>query len=386
MFVVGHERQRPFDMLWRHRVDIAVEMHHGRLVYRRWLDQIHRRRRAGQRQQALAFGRQARLDGLVLLRGVGALVGDRVDEGEDVAVALLDADDGAPGQVPRADVADVALDGALLIRLVGGADAQLGVVVAREVEQQGVKAHRIAEALHDDAFGVVEEPLPAASAEKRTGPHQRAQQRVDRRVEDKLSPHRPRPGQHYHEEPQRSLAAGHPHFAHVCPVHLRLFSDERIDAQEGLALRARPHRGHVLAERPLATGVAPRRDHVAQAGRGQARVLLERLFDEVGVRLDLVPLGPPGFLGPLRLLRLQLAQHPLDHVLVQAELRADGPDLPVFHLEEPANLDLDLVRHGHDAPPSAATRRSRCSCRKSPMPRSRRPLRRRAPRSTTCTV
>src|SRR6266540_4215515 len=83
-----------------------------------------------------------------------------------------------------------------------------------------MEADGVAVALEDDDLGVVEEPLPGHPLEEGGGTHERAQERMDRGVEDELGPHGPRPGEHHDEEPERPLATRHRHPPDVGPVDL----------------------------------------------------------------------------------------------------------------------------------------------------------------------
>jgi len=148
-------------------------------------------------------------------------VGDLVEEGEQFAVALLDAAHLARGEEALAEEANGPLDATLLVGLSDVAGPQADAVRAGQVDELRVEAHRAAVALGHHNLRVVEQPLPGAATEVRRRAREAAQERVDREVEDEFAPHRPAPGEQHHKEPQGALAAGHAHLADVRPVDLR---------------------------------------------------------------------------------------------------------------------------------------------------------------------
>lgn len=103
---------------------------------------------------------------------------------------------------------------------------------------------------------------------------------------------------------------------------------------------------------------SPRREHVVEARRAEARVLPERVLDEGRERQH--ERRPRRRHAAGR----EHAEHAPDDVVVHAELRGDGAHPEVLGVEQPPDLRLDADVDRHDAP-------SRRTSRKSPRPRRR---------------
>src|SRR5258708_39561103 len=115
--------------------------------------------------------------------GVSMLVRGGVDEGQQLAVALLDVVDVAAGEEAFTKETNLPLDASFLVSPVRAAQAQLHVQGAAEVEQQGMETSGIAVALEHDNLGIVEEPLPCRDGEIGRCADQPAQERVHGGVE-----------------------------------------------------------------------------------------------------------------------------------------------------------------------------------------------------------
>ena len=295
---------------------------------------------------------------------------DLVEEVEELRVAVRDRMERPRREEAVLEVADGALDLALLLRLSHAAKRGLDVHASAEVEQRRMKAHGVTRALEDDRLRVVEEPLSGGSAEERGGAYERAAQGLGAHVEHELPPHRARVREHDDESPERSGRPQDHERADVSPVDLSLLARQGLDAEEHLALRGRPSLEHVPAERAQAARVAALDEHVEDAGGDEPRVTSQRLVDERDVRIEHASVGPGGAgLGA------EAAEHARDRVEVDAELRRDRSALPVLGEVQAADLRLDLQTDGHRVTSQRAScRRSR----KSPRPRTSR--RRRRPR------
>ena len=104
----------------RHRVPVGVELHEGLAVEVDQLDPIGRGQRCGERQEARALLGEDVADGALGQDRVGPRVRNRVDEAPELGIALVDADDRAAGEEAVAQVADRALDLALVLRSAHG--------------------------------------------------------------------------------------------------------------------------------------------------------------------------------------------------------------------------------------------------------------------------
>jgi hypothetical protein len=184
------------------------------------------------------------------------------------------------GEEALAQVADRALDLALLLGLSYAAESERHAELPGEREQLGVEAHRVSVALEHHDLRVVEEPLPGDAAEVEAGAHQRAPERARRQIDHQLGPHRARVGQDDDEDPELPRAAIDQDLADVAPIDLGLLGDERLGAKEDLGLRLRTHALHIPSHRAHAALVAALHQHVVQAGGAQPGVLLQGLGDE----------------------------------------------------------------------------------------------------------
>ena len=237
-------------------------------------------------------------------------------------------------------------------------------------------AHGVAVALGHDDLRAVEEPLPRDAVEEPRGTHERAAERFDRQIEDKLGPHRARVREHHDEDPERARAAGDGERAHVGPVDLRLLADEPLGPEVHLTARDGPHLGHVTAQDRDPSLVPTRADHVEEAGRTKARMALQRLVDEGLIRADEA--------RPRRKDEravLSGIEYAGDDIGVHAELGDDRSRLPLLDVVKPPDLVLLGEIDRHDVTPS---RQSWRSSPKLPKPAIRRP-RRWGSRSATAT-
>ena len=165
--IVGDEGEGLLDDVRRHRVEVGVEAGEGGLVESHGHDNVGRRQGIGQRGAERLFS-SARQSAIVALPEVGMalLVRDVVEEGRELAVAVLDVVDVAASEEALAKEADLSLHASLLVAPVRGAEPQLDVHGAAEVEQQGMEAGRVAVAFEHDDLRIVEEPLPRVEPPK----------------------------------------------------------------------------------------------------------------------------------------------------------------------------------------------------------------------------
>lgn len=239
-----------------------------------------------------------------------------------------------------------------------------------------MKPYRVAIALDDDDLGIVEQPLPRATAEVNGRTYERPAERLHGEVEHELGPQRARVREHHDEHPERATHTLHVDGADVGPIDLGLLADKRLDAQEDLVLRQWAHASQVAAQRTEAAGVPALAKHVEDPRADEPRVLSERLVDEAAEgRHGLEDDAPRPTWA-----RTRTTEDALDDVGMDAELRDDGPAFPVLGEVEATDLGLGGWHDGH-RPTSAARRRS---ARKSPRPPSRR-ARARASATTTPT-
>ena len=129
------------------------------------------------------------------------------------------------------------------------------------------------------------------------------------------------------------------------PVDLGLLAGQGAKAQIRFTRAARPDLCDAVTEVIGCAGVAPCLDHVEQPSGGQCGEALQRLGDErhVGVEHRGASRAPVLALHPC------LPQHPLDGVVVDAELGGDGAHPPVLDEVVAQDLRLELVVDRHRA-------------------------------------
>ena len=115
------------------------------------------------------------------------------------------------------------------------------------------------------------------------------------------------------------------------PISLRLLARQYLEAKEGFPFGWAQTRHHApqLDDR---SGVAAPFEHLIQASRSQARILLERLLDEVKIRIGQARAQAAPLVEAMRL------DGPLHRLRMQVELGGDGADLPMLGKKESANF------------------------------------------------
>ena len=121
------------------------------------------------------------------------------------------------------------------------------------------------------------------------------------------------------------------------PVHLGLFARQCLQTQIGLGLRAGPVVGNQVAEVILSAAVATLAHHRIEAAGGKFRVLLQGLAHKGQVGVD-----QRSAVRALDLGQAGLGEHPVDRTVVHAQLRGNGADLPLLHMEVAQNLCFEL--------------------------------------------
>src|ERR1700690_712701 len=165
--VIGDEGERALDVVRGHRIDIGVEAGKCGFIDEHRLDDVGGGHRVGQRKQALLLLDQAIGDRALREIGMSLLVRDSVDESEQLVVAVLDVVDVAASEEALAKETDLAFHATLLVSSVRGAQPQLDVHGAAEIEEQRMEASGVAVPLEHDDLGIIEEPLARGAGEVR---------------------------------------------------------------------------------------------------------------------------------------------------------------------------------------------------------------------------
>ncbi len=281
-----------------------------------------------------------------------ARVGDRLDPGGELRVEVVDGGERAGVEERVAQVANGPLDLPLLVSPVGRARLGGEVVVARQLEQAWMEADGIALPLQHSRLEVVVEQSARHAAEPLEGAHMAADEALQGLVEGEAREHGARPAQHHDEARQRPLGLADEDGSEAPPVDLGLLPRQRAEAEEGLLVRRGTDGPHVPAQLHHRARVPTGRDHVEEPRREQLRVVLERELDEALVRLQDRVLRPVLDVDEAR--RLDGVAY---RVVVDAQLGADGPHLPVLGEEQPPHAGAQLF--GDHRATSSISSRSR---------------------------
>ena len=240
---------------------------------------------------------------------------------------------------------DESFNAALLISSRRCDGARLEAVVGGELEQRGMEPDGVATAFEHDAAHVVVEHGPGRAPECGERLDVAADEVGERGAEVEAHEGISGVAQHQDERHQGAFGAPDGELAEVRPVDLALLARKGAKAQIRFTGPARAQLRDAVTEVVGAAGVAPRLDHVEQPRGGQGGEALQRLGDERPVGVELRGPSPALTLA----LHAGLAQHPLDGVVVDAELRGDGAHPPVLDEVVAQDLRPEFVADRHRA-------------------------------------
>ena len=207
-----------------------------------------------------------------------------------------------------------------------------------------------AAAVEHGAAQVVVDEVAGDAAERVEGVDVSPQEALQRLVEGERRGDRARVAEDHDEAGDGAGALSDADLAERAPVDLcRLVSqgnDAAVDGAAGLG----PQALHETAELDERTGIAALADHLVDPRGAQARVLCQGVADERQVGVENA--GPARTAPETARLALDGGA---DRLMVEAELRRDGPDLPVLAVEQAP--DLGALR-GRDHRPSSCARRT----------------------------
>jgi hypothetical protein len=346
--LVGQHRQGTPHVLVRHRVVVQIEAHVRRLAYLHGQALAQRIGVLGQCHQARALGVERLSYAQAAVLGPRSIESRSLRPGHGLGVQVGDVGELACGEEGVADVADAALDAALLVAAGDGDRARLEGMVGGKAQQRGVEADGVAHALEHGALEVVVQQHARAAAEGGEGLGMAAQEAVHPRVEEEAQEDAPRVTQHHHEGHQRAARAADMQMAEVAPVDLRLLARQSAQPQERLGRRARAHAGDEVAEVVRVAAVAALADHREQPRGGQRRVAVQRLQDERPVRVDAAG-------SQRRSRRRRLAgvrEHAPHGTVVDVQLAGDGAHAPALGLVQAQDRGAQVGGDDQDKLPS----------------------------------
>ena len=255
-----------------------------------------------------------------------------------LAIEICEVGVGPSREESVADVANGALDTALLVASRDGDGPDLEMVVGSELEQLGIEANDVTVPLEHGAFQIVVEQDPRHAAEEPESVHMSAQEERHRRSKEEAEEDLPREAEHHHERPQNALGAADLKLSEVRPVDLRLLARQRSEALKRLRRLARTVATDDASEVIRAARIAARLDHLEQPARAQARVFLQLLDDEHDERIC--------HRWPRRerlWLDARLQQDALHGRMVHAELIGNRADAPLLCVKEAEDFGLRFL-------------------------------------------
>jgi hypothetical protein len=244
-----------------------------------------------------------------------------------------------PGSEERlAYVADGSLDAPFLIAA-GHIDGPwLEPMVRGEPQKLAVESNRITMALEDGALEIVVEQNTRRAAELGECLDMAAHEERHGRAKIEAEKEPSRVAEHHDERPEGASGSADLQLAEVRPVHLGLLAGQRVQPLKRLGGLLRTQTTNDPAQVVGTTRVAPLLDHREDPTGGQLRVLPQLLDDEGHGRVH--HRRPRGdHLG----VDARLSKHALNRGVMEAELRGDGANRPLFAVVEAHDLRLGLV-------------------------------------------
>ena len=344
LIAIGQHGQLPTDMGVGDRVVIEIEADIGCLADRDLLAFGHGIGVVRQLQQPGGFPGKDLPNTEARLLGAAPIGGRAATPSVGLDVEVVHAGDLAAGKEIVADIADGALDAALLVAAGDGDRSRIEPVVAGEGEQRGVEADGVGVALQDGAFQIVVEQNPGHPIPCLEGRDVAGEEALHARVQEEAQEDAPGVAEHHDEGHQRPAGLTNGQVAEVPPIDLGLFAGQGSQAQIGLGL-SRPHRtmtGDQVAEVIGRAVVAALTDHAEQSAGGERGEFLQSFADEGQERID--PRRPLRRAEPWQ---SRLGENPAHGVGVEPKLAGDGADPPLLDMVIAQYLGLKVGVDGH---------------------------------------
>jgi hypothetical protein len=179
VLIVRADGDRPIDPGWGNRVPIGVEASKGRLVDANRRNQIDIGQGIGQAKKPRLLLLEKVRDGPFWMHGMRASMTRFLDKLEQLSVTVRKRVKGASRKESLLQPSDQSLDLSFFVGLSDATEAGQNVHLGGESEQVVMEARRVAVALRNDGFGVIEQPLTWIAIEERCGSNQRTQQGED---------------------------------------------------------------------------------------------------------------------------------------------------------------------------------------------------------------
>src|SRR5215204_2576002 len=314
-----------------------------------------------------------------------ALMRDLIPPASKLRVEIVDVDKRAGGEEGVPEIRDLPLDLPLLVRAARRTRPRGKVIMPGELQEPRMKPNRGPGAFKDGAAEVVVDQGTGDALTRGEGLDVAAEKTLKRLIDGEEREDGAGVRQHHHKTGERAHTAADPDRAKGAPVDLGLFSRERDETPIDRRRGRRPNQPDGAPQLHDRAGVAAALHHREEPRRAQPGILRQRVAHEGEIPIELC--------GATRTAThtVRVIHNRGTHrVMVDAESRGDGADLPMFAVIEPANLGVLLGRdHGASSPgtrdgSARAVEGARRSPGRKPCNATRPPEARSAPDPSTC--
>ncbi len=218
--------------------------------------------------------------------GPWPLGGDFTSPHQCLAIEVGQSSEGTGGEERIPDESNDSFDSAFLIAPRRTAGPWSEVIVRGQLDESRIEMDRASKALHHGRAQVVVQDDPGDPAQIREGADVTPQETLHTLIERELQVKRARIREGHDETGQISLCRPNRDLAEAGPVRLRLFSRKDSATQECL-LSPRPYFRHFSPDLTGGARKAALLNHLKESRRSQLWMLLQRLTNELHIRIHL---------------------------------------------------------------------------------------------------
>jgi len=338
----GEQRQWAAHVDVGNRVAVAIEAHIRCLAGHDGAHHLGREGMRGERQEPRLLLREDLGDGPIALLGMQALMRNVVTPAPKLRIQIVHIDKHAGGEERVPEVVDLPLDLPFLIPAAGRAGPGREVIVPGEFQEPRMKSNRGARAFQDRAAQIVVDQGPWHARPCLKGLDMAPEKTLKRLVDGEEREDGARVREHHHETGKRAHAAADADRAEGSPIDLGLLAGQGGEPAIHRRRGRRTNSADGASQLHDRTGVPASLHHLKEPCRPQTRILRQRVADEGQRRIE-QGRAARAAAQPLSVVHDRGA----DRVMVDAEGRGDGADLPMLAVIEAPNLGVLLGRdHG----------------------------------------